>query len=202
MAQSSIKSLDCDFTGAYVCGAVHLHYQEGLLAYDDDFNPLPQLLEDWSVSGDGMTYTFTLREGPTFHLADRHINSDDAIANFDRWMIRHAAGKSLSRVLADNGLKRVDDRVFQVSLKQPYGALISHLGMLRGRNIQWPAEVAKMDPNLDVGVENYDGTGPYEIENWEVGNRVILKRYEDYVPRSDPHSNFAGSQIPYVDRII
>ena len=40
------------------------------------------------------------------------------------------------------------------------------------------------------------------LENWEVGNRVILKRYEDYVPRSDPSSNFAGAQIPYVDRII
>ena len=91
---------------------------------------------------------------------------------------------------------------FQVNLKQPYGALISHLGMLRGRNIQWPAEIAVMDPLLDVGVENYIGTGPYELEKWDVGDKVYLKRYEDYVPRSDPHSNFAGSQIPYVDRII
>ena len=72
VAQSSIKSLDCDFTSAYVCGAVHLHYQEGLLAYDNDFNPRPQLIEDWSVSGDGLTYTFTLREGPTFHGRGDH----------------------------------------------------------------------------------------------------------------------------------
>ena len=43
VAQASIKSLDCDFTSAYVCGSVHLHYQEGLLAYDNDFNPRPQL---------------------------------------------------------------------------------------------------------------------------------------------------------------
>ncbi len=206
VSQSSIKSLDCDFTSAYVCGSVHLHYQEGLLAYDDDFNARPQLIEDWSVSGDGMTYTFTLREGPTFHGRGMHksrpITSDDSIASFERWMIRHAAGKSLSRVLADDGMKRVDDRVFQVNLKQPYGALVSHLGMLRGRNIQWPAEIAEMDPYLDVGVENYIGTGPYELEKWDVGDKVYLKRYEDYVPRSDPHSNFAGSQIPYVDRII
>ena len=100
-------------------------------------------------------------------------------------MKRHAAGKSLSRVLAEPGFTKIDDRVFEVNLKQPYGALISHLGMLRGRNIQWPAHIAEMEPTEDVGVDNYIGTGPFELENWEVGNRVILKRYEDYVPRSD-----------------
>ena len=206
VAQASIKSLDCDFTGAYVCGSVHLHHQEGLLAYDNDFNPRPQLISDWSVSGDGKTYTLTLREGPTFHgrgdFESRHITSDDSIASFGRWMKRHAAGKSLSRVLAEPGFTKIDDRVFEVNLKQPYGALISHLGMLRGRNIQWPAHIAEMEPTEDVGVDNYIGTGPFELENWEVGNRVILKRYEDYIPRSDPGSNFAGAQIPYVDRII
>jgi peptide/nickel transport system substrate-binding protein len=202
VSQSSIKSLDCDFTSAYVCGSVHLHYQEGLLAYDNDFNPRPQLLEEWSVSGDGKAYTFTLRDGPTFHKLGRPITSDDSIANFERWMKRQAAGKSLSRVLADNGLEKVDDQVFRINLKQPYGALISHLGQLRSRNIQWPAEIAVLEPTEDVGVENYIGTGPFELENWEVGNRVILKRYEDYVPRSDPPSNFAGAQVPYVDRII
>ena len=206
VSQSSIKSLDCDFTGAYVCGSVHLHYQEGLLAYDNDFNPRPQLIEDWSVSGDGKTYTLTLRDGATFHgrgdFESRPITSDDSIASFGRWMKRHAAGKSLSRVLAEPGFTKIDNRVFEVNLKQPYGALISHLGMLRGRNIQWPAEIAAMEPTEDVGVDNYIGTGPFELENWEVGNRVILKRYEDYVPRSDPSSNFAGAQIPYADRII
>ena len=142
VAQSSIKTLDCDFTSAYVCGAVHLHYQEGLLAYDNDFNPRPQLIEDWSVSGDGLTYTFTLREGPTFHGRGDHesrpITSDDSIASFGRWMKRHAAGKSLSRVLADNGFNKVDNRVFEINLKQPYGALVSHLGMLRGATSSGP----------------------------------------------------------------
>jgi len=206
VAQASIKSLDCDFTSAYVCGSVHLAYQEGLLAYDNDFNPRPQLIEDWSVSGDGKTYTFTLREGPTFHgrgdFESRHITSDDSIASFGRWMKRQAAGKSLANVIADPGFSKIDDRVFEVHLKQPYGALISHLGMLRGRNIQWPEEIALLEPTEDVGVDKYTGTGPFELENWEVGNRVILKRYEDYVPRSDPSSNFAGAQIPYVDRVI
>ena len=202
VAQASIKSLDCDFTGAYVCGAVHLHYQEGLLAYDDDFNPGPQLLEDWSVSGDGKTFTLTLRDGPTFHHDGRAIGSADVLASMDRWMKRQPAGKTLKTVLADPGIVSVDNRTIEINLKQPYGALISHLGQLRSRAIMWPAEVAVLEPTEDVGVENYIGTGPYKLQNWEVGNRVILERYEDYVPRSDPHSNFAGAQIPYMDRII
>ena len=202
VAQASIKSLDCDFTSAYVCGAVHLHYQEGLLAYDDDFNPKPQLLEDWSVSGDGTTYTFTLREGPTFHKNGRHIASSDVLASMERWMKRQPAGKTLSKVLAEPGMAEIDDLTFEINLTQPYGALISHLGQLRSRAIMWPQEIAVLEPTEDVGVDNYIGTGPYELENWEVGNRVILQRFEDYVPRSDPHSNFAGAQIPYMDRIL
>ena len=73
--------------------------------------------------------------------------------------------------------------------------------MLRGRATMWPQEIAVTPPTEDVGEDNYVGTGPYKLQKWEVGNRVILERYEDYVPRSDPHSNYAGAQIPYVDTI-
>ena len=48
--------------------------------------------------------------GPTFHGRGDHMSrpftSDDSIASFGRWMKRHAAGKSLSRVLADDGLEQ------------------------------------------------------------------------------------------------
>ncbi len=198
-AQASIKSLDCDFTTAYVCGAVHLHYQEGLLALDDNFNP--QLVSTWEVSQDGKSYTFTLREGPTFHTG-RPITSDDVIASLQRWMKRKPAGKAMSGVLAEPGLVRVNDRTFQINLKQPYAPLLTHLGLLRDRAIMWPKEVAALDPSQDAGVSNYIGTGPYKLATWEVGNRVILERYQGYVPRTDPPSNFAGAQNAYLDQII
>src|SRR4051812_29299256 len=40
---------------------------DGLLGYDSDLNPLPMLATAWKASPDGLEYTFTLREGVTFH---------------------------------------------------------------------------------------------------------------------------------------
>lgn len=201
VAQGSIKSLDANFTGAYVSGAVSLNYQEGLFALDENFDPKPQLVGSWDLSKDALTYTLTLREGPTFHHDGGHITSDDAIASLERWE-GASSGRTMFAFLADPGLVKVDDRTFTMSFKQPYSPNITHLALLRGRGPMWPQEIAVTPSTEDVGEDNYSGTGPYKLQKWEVGNRVILERYEDYVPRSDPHNNYAGAQIPYVDRII
>jgi peptide/nickel transport system substrate-binding protein len=203
VAQSSIKSIDCDYSTAYVCGAVHLHFQEGLGALDDNFDPQPQLLDSWDISGDGLTYTMTLREGPTFHNDGLPITTDDAIASIKRWIINRPGGKALSAFLAGgpDGLAKVNDSTFTMTMSEPYGPNITHLSLLRGRAIMWPKEIADLDPKVDVGSGNYIGTGPYFVVKHEAGNKVLLERYEAYVPRSEPHSNFAGAQISYVDTI-
>ena len=66
----------------------------------------------------------------------------------------------------------------------------------------WPKEIAALTPNEDVGEANIVGSGPYQLDSWDPGFRVIHIRNPSYVPRNEPHSNFAGAQIPYVDRLI
>ena len=204
VSQGSIKSLDRDFSGAYVSAAASLHLHEPLFMYDADFNSKPQMIEDWSVSSDNLTYTFTIREDRMFHDGGA-VTTKDIIPSLERYMIRHPAGEMLKNFSEEDPavrLEAVNDRTFKLRLKEPYGLVVQHFGLLRYGPLMWPERIAVLDPFQDVGEENLIGSGPFRLDKWEVGNRVIYVRNEDYIPRTDPGSNFAGAQIPYLDRLI
>jgi peptide/nickel transport system substrate-binding protein len=54
---------------------------EGLLAYDFDMKPLPQLATAWSVSPDSLKYTFTLRDNVKFHDGQPFTSADVAFSS-------------------------------------------------------------------------------------------------------------------------
>jgi peptide/nickel transport system substrate-binding protein len=204
VSQGSIKSLDRDFSGAYVSAAASLHLHEPLFMYDRDFNSAPQMIEDWSTSSDNLTLTFTIREDRMFHDGGA-VTTKDIIPSLERYMIRHPAGEMLKNFAAEDAAVRlvaVDDRTFKLKLKEPYGSVVQHFGLLRYGPLIWPERIAVLDPFQDVGEENLIGSGPYKLDKWEVGNRVIYVRNEDYIPRTDPANNFGGAQIPYLERLI
>ncbi len=55
-----------------------------LFAVDETFEIKPQMVKDWNVSGDKLTYTFTLRDGLRFHDG-KPVTSEDVIASLQRW---------------------------------------------------------------------------------------------------------------------
>src|SRR5699024_2301140 len=58
---------------------------EGLLDFEPEtFDIQPGLAHDWDVSDDGLTYTFYLEEGVTFHDGTE-FNADAVKVNFERW---------------------------------------------------------------------------------------------------------------------
>ncbi|TIP54380.1 MAG: ABC transporter substrate-binding protein, partial [Mesorhizobium sp.] len=61
------------------------HIFETLVAYRADLTVGPALAESWTVSDDGKTYAFTLRDGAVFHNGDA-VTSSDVKWNWDRRM--------------------------------------------------------------------------------------------------------------------
>src|SRR5690625_5087316 len=58
---------------------------ETLLEFEDEGTAVePGLAKDWDASDDGLTYTFELEEGITFHDGT-DFNADAVVANFERW---------------------------------------------------------------------------------------------------------------------
>jgi len=90
MAQGSVQTLDP--VNAKGSGAGYNQYNQQLLMYPDgEYPPEPALAEDYELSDDGLTYTFTLREDATFH------NGDDVTAEDVVYSYRRLAGSDNSR---------------------------------------------------------------------------------------------------------
>jgi len=202
-AQGSMKSLDYRFTGVAVTIAVGINMHNQLFAWDLNFDPQPQLVQDWSVSSDGLTYTFNMRDGLKFHDGSP-VTMDDVLASLNPAWLKRKTGALVTEFAADpeNVIQVVSDRTFQIKLSKGYCCLLKGF-ILPGRDggVIYPKRIADLDWNQDVGSENYIGTGAYKIKKWDVGNKLVLERFEEYVPRSEPGSFLAGAQIAYFDKI-
>jgi peptide/nickel transport system substrate-binding protein len=181
---------------------IHLstHIYEPLLGWDSTYNSQPQMVKEWDVSGDGLTYTFTLRDGLSFHNG-KQTTSDDVIASLDRWLA--APEGSTGRVFIDD-LVNVGALAFEVKLKEPFGGLPGVLGMSPGGSPYiWPKEAIEDTPYTEaLGLEGWIGTGPYKVADWVKGDRLIAERFEDYQSRDEGYDFLAGGKKAYLDEIV
>ena len=218
VSSGGFGTLDSDFSGAYTSAACCMHLHESYFKYDEDFVSRPELVDTWQISPDGKTYTFSFLKHDFHNLAHfetRPVVADDIIESTIRWTKKHSGGKALRQFgfgldvsdsdaipVAGEDIVRLDDYTVRFNMKNAFAPLLQHIGAVRGAMQIWPQEIAALTPNEDVGEKNIIGSGPYKLEQWDPGFRVVHVRNELYVPRNEPHSNFAGAQVPYMDRMI
>ena len=101
IAQPEPPSLASYLSTSGPIGLVAPKIYEGLLDFDKDLNPVPSLAESYEVSEDGMTVTFNLQQGVTWHDGQPFTSADVAV---------HRDGGSLSKVhpRGPNSFKEVD----------------------------------------------------------------------------------------------
>jgi len=186
-------------TTAYITRNHGYLVYDTLFALDAKSRPQPQMVGDWSVSADRLTYDFRLRPGLKFH-DDTPVTTADVIASLNRWMPKDVMGTRLKNVT--ERLEAVDDSHFRLTLKQPYGLVLETLGkpggpvpfILPRRLVEIPA---------DQRISEVVGSGPFRFVAGEYrsGDRVVYEKFEGYVPRSEPAGGLAGGKVAKVDRI-
>src|SRR5262250_1673123 len=87
-------SLDAHWTTATITETLTNHIYEGLYTLDSNNRPIPMLAESHTVSKDGLTYTFKLRQGVKFHNG-KEMTSEDVVASLARWGKQSIYGKAL-----------------------------------------------------------------------------------------------------------
>ena len=201
-AQGSIASLDPGFAPAYVTYAIAFHLWEMPFNLDGDYNNQPQMIDTWSMSSDGLTWTFKIRDGLMF-TDGKDVTADDLVASYGRWILDSGAGKFVASLMEDNGVTALDDKTFQFKMKQTMGGVPGAMGWTYRGLWVFPEDIASeaIGKREDIGEANYIGSGPYKLAQWDVGNRVVIERNEDYVPRNEPGTYLAGAKIAYVDKV-
>jgi len=186
------------FTAGTTFDASSRQVYDGLVLFErGTTNIMPGLAESWTVSDDGLVYTFNLRKGVKFHsnkdfTPTRDFNADDVIFSFDRQAnpdnpyhkvsggtYEYFNGMSMPDLLKE--IERVDDYTVRFHLNRPEAPFIANLGMDFASILS--AEYA--DAMLAAGTpEVIDlepiGTGPFQFAAYQKDAVIRYVGFEDY----------------------
>src|SRR5882757_6884856 len=162
---------------------------QGLCQYSFKLEPQPQLAKSWTLSDDKKTYTFKLQENVKFH--DGHpFTADDVIFSIMKFhMELSPRAKPIFANIAE--ATAPDPLTVVITLKSPFEPFM----------LMFDATACAMVPKHIYDGTDYRtnpanqkpiGTGPFQFVEWQRGNFIRMKRFDDYwVPGQ-----------PYLDEII
>jgi peptide/nickel transport system substrate-binding protein len=195
---SGLRVLDPIITTAHITRNHGYMIYDVLVAQDKNFAPQPQMAE-FAVSDDGLTYTFTLRDGLKFHDGEA-VTAADAVASLKRWGERDSGGQLIFDITAS--LEATDDKTITWTLSAPFGPLLDIVSKQSAvPPFIMPARVA--ETSADEAITDYTGSGPFVFveEEFEPGVSVTYAKFEDYVPREEPVDWMAGGKVVNVDTV-
>lgn len=176
------KSLDPHAVTAVNDFRILMNVYDGLVRYrDGTLEVEPALAESWEISDDGTVYTFTLRQGVTFHDGSP-FNAEAVKFNFDRMLNedhpQHDTGP-FPLAFFFSAVEEVtveDEYTVTFTLNEPYAPFLSNLAYPTGLIVS-PAAVE--EHGQDFGRQP-SGTGPFKFVEWESNARVVVERNPDY----------------------
>ena len=172
---------------------------DSLFTWDATLVGRPQMVGNYTISQDKLTYTFTLRPGLKFHDG-APVTTRDVIATMNRQFKRDSQiGKLVEQVAA---IERIDDATFALKLKEPFGFveyLISGAKSVDGGILR--EKEALTDPFTPFN--ETIGSGPFRFVKGEYvpGAKLVYEKNKDYVPRSEPPSGVSGGKVVKLDRV-
>jgi len=131
----------------------------------------PALAEDWEVSEDELTWTFSLREGVVWHDGEP-FTADDVVFSFERIADE---GLNAARFDTIEEVTAVDEHTVELQLSQPTPNLLTQIGAFKGMAIV-PERIVE---DGTIG-QNPVGTGPFRFVSYDEGSRLVLEANPDY----------------------
>ncbi|MGX5735431.1 ABC transporter substrate-binding protein [Bosea thiooxidans] len=148
-----------------------------LVTVDFDMKTIkPGLAESWSVSPDGMTYTFKIRKDVKF-CDGRPMTIDDVVYSLKRWVDPANKSPVSFRGGPVKDIRAEGDSTLIYELKEPYSDLMFQLSLSFASIVDKNA-VESLGQNF--GVQGFNGTGPYCWVKWTPRQELVLKKNPHY----------------------
>lgn len=139
----------------------------------------PNLATDWTISDDGLTYTFTLVDNATFHDGTP-LTSADVVWTFDR-LRDPALGSPASNLLsAIASISAPDDTTVVFSLQQPNAEFLLNLAS------RWGLVVKAGTSDFSAGNISNVGSGPFVLESYLPGLDAVFRKSGTYWRAGEP----------------
>jgi peptide/nickel transport system substrate-binding protein len=162
---------------------------EGLVRNSRESTIEPAVADKWTVSDDGLTYTFHLRPGIKFHNGNP-VTPEDVLASLGRaqnmglykWMLAEVAS-----------MDKVDDATVKLTLKTKVASFLARMAF--NSNAVFPkAEIDK------IGMDEFTkpiGTGPFMVQEWVRNDHLTLNKNPTYWQMGSD-----GKPLPYLEQLL
>ncbi len=161
----------------------------GLVTFDTDLKPVPDIAASWTISPDGRTYLFVLKKGVLF-FNGREVTARDFQYSFERvlhpdtrsprtWVLSRISGaKAFQRGTAKGvtGITAKDPYTLEIRLDEPFAPFLGMLGLTTAYVV--PREEVERW-GTDYGF-HASGTGPFVLASWRHNQSVQLKAHDRY----------------------
>lgn len=150
---------------------VYQNIFEGLTRIDENGAVQPGLASEWTISEDGLTYTFKLHDGVTFHDGTS-FDAEDVKFTFDRILAPDSVNAHREFYEPIQSVTVIDPLTVELKLDRQIGRFLFDIG--RGDAVIVAPESADNNATQPIG------TGPFAFVQWDKGSRVILEAYAPY----------------------
>ncbi len=162
----------------------------GLVALDTDLRLVPDIADRWEIDDTGTLYTFHIRDNAKFHDGSRVTAGDF------KWSLERAVNPDTASPVADtylsdiigveaaldgeitdiSGITVIDDSTLQIQIDAPKTYFLAKL--------TYPTAYVLDRENVEAGgrtwTDNPNGTGPFKLKEYRIGERIILERNEHF----------------------
>ena len=162
----------------------------GLVTINEQLDLVPDLASRWDISADGTVYTFYIRDDAVFHDGTP-VTAEDV-----RWSLERAANPLTESPVVDqylgdivgaeeringdaqsiSGLRVIDDRTLEITIDAPKSYFLAKLTYPTG----FVLDRRNVEANQRSWFRQPNGTGPFKLERYDVGESLILARNDDY----------------------
>lgn len=196
---AAVNSLDPAFAkirpSIWVCNQLF----NGLVQLDDNLNIKPDIAKTWTISPDGKTYTFSLRNDVYFHKhivfgkdSTRTVKAADFTYSLNRLRDENIAAPGGWILQNVDTFKAINDSVFEIKLTKTFPAF---LGLLTMKYASVVPHEAFDKPGHDFRA-NPIGTGPFQFKIWEENVKLVLRKNPLYFEKDEN-----GIQLPYMEAV-
>lgn len=175
----------------------------GLVQLNDELEIMPCIAKSWTISDDGLIYTFILKNDVLFHNNEafengkgRRVKASDFVYGFNRIVDEKIASPGawvFNNVRNDSGFyfRALNDTTLSIELKQSFPPFLGLLSMQYCSVV--PKEVVEYY-GQDFR-KNPVGTGPFYFKMWKEGVKLVLLKNENYFETD------GLNQLPYLDAV-
>lgn len=178
--------------------ACNLMYNS-LVSINDNLEIVPDIAKSWTISTDGKTYQFNLRQDAYFHKhplfgkdSTRIVSAHDFVFSFDRLKDPEVGGAGGWIMNNIDHYEAINDSTLNITLKEAYPPFLGLISMKYASVV--PKELFKN--GNQAFLEHPIGTGPFQYKLWEDNIKLVLRKNPLYYEYDEQ-----GNRLPYLEAV-